>query len=75
MSVLTFDFFFHGTSTKQSKYDLTTEASADDGDICLNLVNSFFAFFNASLGIPTVLIFSSSASSSSPSSPISPSSF
>ena len=59
----------------QSRYDLTTDASADEGDICLNLDNSLFAFLRASLGIPADSIFSSRISNSSPSSPISPSSF
>ena len=55
-SDLTLLFFFHGIAVNQSKYDLTTDASADMGDICLNFANSLLAFLSASLDIPAFAI-------------------
>ena len=59
-SVLTLLRFFQGIPVSQSKYDRTTDASADIGDICLNLLNSFLAFFKASLDMPAFSISPSS---------------
>ena len=75
ISDLIFPLFFQGTSIKHSRYDLTTEASAEVGDIILNFENSLLAFFIASFDIPEFSILFCRTSNSSPSSPISPSSF
>jgi hypothetical protein len=56
---LTLLLFFHGMAVNQSKYERTTDASADIGDICLNLLNSIFAFFKASYDMPALAILSS----------------
>ena len=56
---LTLLLFFHGMAVSQSRYERTTDASADIGDICLNLLNSLFAFFKSSYDIPALAIFSS----------------
>jgi len=57
MFITLFDALLHGISTSQSRYVLTTEASAESGCICSIFFSCFSASFKTCFGILAFLIF------------------